>query len=143
MILSFVLGWLLWPGHGTKNQEQEVVASVRTVVTQFGKELKKVSLLAPDATGQIEAHYASFVSDDLLARWRNDPEAAPGRLASSPWPACIEVVDIKKKGAGEFDVRGAIVFMTSTQNPTKEPVKITVEKLHDEWKITSWQKKRP
>ncbi|HVS79470.1 MAG TPA: hypothetical protein VHF05_00655 [Candidatus Paceibacterota bacterium] len=98
----------------TAPAEDQAEASVRDVVTTFGSQLQKVSLLAPNAASTMEEFYGPYVSSDLLAKWEADPSNAPGRQTSSPWPNNIQVTDVSKSG-DNYIVRGQIVFMTSNE----------------------------
>ena len=66
------------------DQEQ----AVRTVVGEFGKRLGQVSVLAPVAmaAAAMDNAYAGYVAPDLLAKWKQSPQLAPGKQTSSPSP---------------------------------------------------------
>ena len=72
--------------------------TVRELVTEFGKKLQMVSLLAPEdiLSESLEENYGGLVSPALLEEWMEEPSAAPGRLVSSPWPDRIEVTGVEK-----------------------------------------------
>ncbi|HEX7051386.1 MAG TPA: hypothetical protein VF188_14360 [Longimicrobiales bacterium] len=87
------------------------------VVERFGARLARVSLLAPDSVvrRQIRAEYGPLVTPALLESWLRDPSAAPGRAVSSPWPDRIEVREVRRAGAGVYDVVGHVVYVTSVE----------------------------
>jgi hypothetical protein len=68
--------------------------AVRDLVDNFGKKLRNVSLLAPDAAQELQKQYAEFVSPVLLETWMKDVSKAPGRKVSSPWPDRIEITSL-------------------------------------------------
>jgi len=91
-------------------------ASQEEVVKEFGTHLKNVSLLgeAEDVARAMEEHYGPFVDPDTLAAWKADPQSAPGRLTSSPWPDRIDVAATGTPiGSNEYRVEGVVVEMTS------------------------------
>jgi len=149
-----LLGFLLWnnaawlkselgseAGPLSEESEQRAVVSL---VEDFGKKLQLVSLLAPaDAVNKsMEENYGGLVSPQTIAEWAKDPENAPGRLVSSPWPDRIEILNITKASAQVFKVEGEIVEVTSTEKENKgaaarRPITLEVEKAGERWLITS------
>jgi hypothetical protein len=122
-----------------ENHDEEQVAAL---VEEFGTKLKLVSLLAPqDVVGQsMEEHYGSYVSDELLAKWQHDPEHAPGRMVSSPWPERIEISAVEKIADDAYQVTGEIIEVTSTDLEgddvaNKIPITLTVKKFESGWLI--------
>lgn len=95
-----------------ENSEEEVITNL---VKDFGSKLKLVSLLAPKDTleKEIKENYSEFVSEKLIEKWLSDPENAPGRLTSSPWPDRIEVEDIEKVSENEYKVEGKVIEVAS------------------------------
>jgi len=126
----------------TKDQNQlldDESAAVENTVTQFGLQLKQVSLLSPDVKTAIQQHYSSLVIPELLAQWIQDPLKAPGRLTSSPSPDHIEIDSTKKLSDGTYEVKGNIIEVTSAQGEeVKIPVTVKVEKRDDKWLISSF-----
>jgi hypothetical protein len=119
---------------------------VRTLVEIFGKRLKSVSLLAPDAAQEIQTQYAEFVSPDLLAAWKSDPSKAPGRLTSSPWPDRIEISTLGKEGSDRYAMTGLVNEVTSVEAVNggafaTQPVRMVVQKLQGGWLITEYTAK--
>jgi beta-lactamase regulating signal transducer with metallopeptidase domain len=117
---------------------------VLSLVENFGETLKMVTLTAPKdiAADNIEEYYSEFVTPELLTLWMSNPQNAPGRTVSSPWPDRIEVTDIKSAGNGKYNISGEIIEVTSAklQNggaAAKYPVTLTVSKQHDRWLISS------
>ena len=121
--------------------------AVRRVVTSFGDRMKLVSLQAPDstATEQLDGAYADIVSAELLARWRSDPERAPGRLTSSPWPDRIEIDSARADDAGGCVIDGTLIHMTSVEATGggaagRDAVRITLRAAADSaWRISAYE----
>lgn len=118
-------------------------AAVSKLVEDFGKRLKNVSLLAPeDAVAKsIKDNYAAYVSPALLAHWQDDPQSAPGRVSSSPWPERIEIADTKKISDTKYQINGKIIEVTSVEMASggyaaKRPVVLVAEKADNKWLIT-------
>jgi hypothetical protein len=66
----------------------------------------------------LRENYSQFVSPALLAQWQSDPENAPGRVTSSPWPERIEIIDTEKLADSKYQVKGDIIEVTSGRWPT-------------------------
>ena len=117
--------------------------AVRGVVEAFGKKLQMVSLLAPEDVlrESMREHYADYVSPSLLEAWQNNPESAPGRLTSSPWPDRIEIRSVEATADDAYRVEGDIVEVTSAgQNgddgtADKRPVTLEVRNIEGRWLI--------
>lgn len=115
--------------------------SVKSVVENFGYNLKKVSLLSPLVALDIEENYKDFLDPALLAQWKADSSKALGRITSSPWPDRIEITSINKFGSGAYDVTGNIIELTSFEQTDggkefSRPVKIGVANFGSRWLIT-------
>ncbi|NLX91109.1 MAG: hypothetical protein GXZ07_05905 [Firmicutes bacterium] len=126
----------------TSNYEDE--AAVTRLVKDFGGKLKDVSLLASaeELTASLEEHYGEFVTSALLESWQNDPQQAPGRVSSSPWPELIEVVSLEKSAEGVYEVQGKVIEMTSVEMTqggiaAQRPITLTVEKSAGRWLISA------
>jgi hypothetical protein len=117
-------------------------STVRAVVEHFGSLMKNVSLLAPDASVQIQGQYAAYVAPELLAVWKANPESAPGRKTSSPWPEKINVVSIIPAGVGVYSVEANVVeFTNASGGPTPAavyPTSMRVENRGGQWLISLW-----
>lgn len=116
---------------------------MRATVAGFGQELKQVSLLSPDASSTMASAYGPYVDPALLAQWQANPERAPGRAVSSPWPESIVISSIAPQGAG-YAVQGAIVYMTSADfangtHGTIVPVTLLVIPEAGGWRIAAFQ----
>jgi hypothetical protein len=112
-------------------------AQVRAVVEGFGASLQQVSLLAPDAADQIRTQYAPFVAPELLDLWAASPQAAPGRVTSSPWPDHIEIAALIPQGDG-YLVDAVVVEMTSAGESGRYAIILTVEQVDGAWLITAY-----
>jgi len=130
------IGVYFWHQPNTKESRPADEASVKTVVINFGRALKNVSLLSPTAAKDIETNYKDFLDPALLAQWKADPSKALGRLTSSPWPESIEIASIGGFGSGAYDVSGKIIDMASTGMAGSRAIQIGVAKFKDRWLIT-------
>jgi len=124
----------------TAEQEQE---QVRSAVTAFGQKLQMVSLTAPpeQARQQMQENYGELVTPELLAQWQNQPDSAPGRKVSSPWPDRIEIMSVEKTD-GKYAVKGEIIEITSVEKTsggaaTRQSIDLTLTKSGDRWLIDS------
>lgn len=124
----------------SESDKQEVVS----LVEGFGGALKMVSLTAPTeiAAKSIEEQYAQYITPELLAAWKADPQSAPGRRVSSPWPDRIEIKEITPSGKGEYTVSGEIIEITSVEMQSggaaaKYPVTLQVTKQDNRWLISA------
>lgn len=118
-------------------------AQAAELAENFGRSLKNVSLLAPEdmVKKSLQENYGEFVAPALLTRWQNDPQNAPGRVTSSPWPERIEILNIEKLSALKYEIKGEIIEVTSVElvnggAAAKRPVTLIVEKSENRWLIT-------
>ena len=123
----------------SKDEDREI----RTFVTVFGSNFKKVSIVSPVASGEIANAYAPFVTPSLLAQWERDPLTAPGRKSSSIWPDSIQISSVSKSG-DNYRVEGSIVLLTTEDEKIGKtsallPVHILVSRDNDRWVITTYQ----
>lgn len=126
----------------SKQEEIEEVESIKSLVSNFGDRLKMVSLLAPEDVllESIEKNYGKFISKALLEKWKANPQTAPGRLTSSPWPERIEISSLDKISENEYEVRGDIIEVTSTDQSSDEatskiPILLKVVNDNGKWVI--------
>lgn len=145
-----LLGLFIWQNRAwlrlgadplSEEKQQQAVANV---VEEFGKRLKRVSLLdAADAVKEsMEENYRGLVSPELIEAWSKEPLKAPGRLTSSPWPDRIEISSITKVSAQAFKVEGKIIEITSAEvnrgrAAARRPITLDIEKVGDRWLITA------
>lgn len=116
--------------------------AAREVVVRFGERLQRVPTTAEDevVSAAVREHYGDLVTPGLLAAWTRNPDRAPGREVSSPWPDRIEIREIDDDD-GACDVEGEIVYVTSVEAGTggavaRESVELTVVRGRDgEWRI--------
>jgi len=125
--------------------EVDQQAAVRQVVEGFGTALQNVSLLGPQVPEEMQANYGAYVAPELLTQWMNNPQGAPGRLTSSPWPERIEISSIEQIGEGAYyHVEGFIIEVTDEgggigEAPTeavRRPIALTVQDTQAGWRIT-------
>jgi beta-lactamase regulating signal transducer with metallopeptidase domain len=137
------------PAPGTAvaaNQDQTAEAAVKDLVDGFGKKLQSVSLLAPAAQVQksMQENYGDYVAPELLAKWTNDPQNAPGKTVSSPWPDRIEISGLEKLADSAYRVQGEIIEITSVEKvnggvAAKQAITLDVSKVENRWLITAVQ----
>lgn len=118
-------------------------AAVRSVVEGFGKKLQTVSLLAPKdiLEKSMKENYGEFAAQELIEKWISDPEKAPGRLTSSPWPDSIEILAVERVSDNEYQVRGKIVEIANaegsdTKTVAKRPITLDLKKTEGKWLIS-------
>ncbi len=116
------------------------------VVTEFSTHLKQVSLMAPpDVVAKaMDEEYAAFVLPETLEAWKQNPQSAPGRLTSSPWPDHIEISTSTPTETG-YRVDGVIVELTNDTaanggRTSSYAVTVLLEKRAGEWKISSFER---
>lgn len=119
-------------------------AAVAGLVEDFGRRLQKVSLQAPRniVNKSMQENYGGLVSPSLLAEWAKDPQNAPGRVVSSPWPDHIEILSIEKVSESAYEVKGQIIEMTSVEMVSsgvaaRRPITLVVGKAENRWVITA------
>jgi hypothetical protein len=121
-----------------QTDENLIKTTVTNLVTNFGLNLQKVSLLAPEdiVKTSIKENYGDFISPNLFSTWQNDPQNAPGRLVSSPWPDRIEILSIEKLSEVAYKVEGEIIEITSDKTiAAKRPVTLLVKMINNRWLI--------
>jgi hypothetical protein len=125
------------------NAEQ---SAVEKAVLDFGKKLNMVSLTASRdvLVKSIEDNYAPFVSPELLEAWRQNPERAPGRMTSSPWPDRIEISKTQKDEDGSYSVGGRVIEITTTGVTANQySVGLKLRNRDGKWIITGFTKALP
>ncbi|MDD5696375.1 MAG: hypothetical protein PHO90_00125 [Candidatus Pacebacteria bacterium] len=140
LIFLILLAIIAGSAYLCNNQEKQNETAVRSVVEEFGKVLKNVSLLAPREilNQSLDQNYKDFLAPALLEEWKNDPSKSLGRFTSSPWPERIEIDGVEKISDESYLVQGYIIEMTSTGETTiKRHVALSVEKNNDRWLIIS------
>ncbi len=131
------------PGNNVPAPNDEFAKqAVVSVVETLGKKLQMVLLLAPADTvkANMQEHYGGLVSPNLLQKWQSDPQNAPGRLVSSPWPDRIEIISNEKLADGSYKVKGEIIELTSLEQTqggfaAKRPIDLIVRNLENKWLI--------
>lgn len=125
------------------NPEQDK-QDIRALVEAFGKTLRTVSLSAAEdvAAASLEENYRSFVTPELLQKWKADPQSAPGRTVSSPWPDRIDILSMEIIDSTRYAVQGEIIEVTSVEMENggaaaKRPVTLTVQRVNGRWLIDS------
>jgi hypothetical protein len=121
---------------------------VTTVVTEFGRRLRMVALLAPkeQMTKSMDEAYSGLVAAGLLATWKSNPEKAPGKRTSSPSPERIDISSITTKGHDAYVVKGKVILLTAQERREggvfqANPVTMTVSQQNGRWVITAFEEK--
>ncbi len=118
---------------------------VRTVVNNFGDELRQVSLVATTAstTESMDRYYSYYIRPDLLSSWKTSPKTALGRQTILPWPDHIDIHSLTDNENGTFTVEAAIVGtskgLASSTPPKEIPVRFTVSQGPDGWQISAYE----
>ncbi|MBY0122119.1 hypothetical protein [Bacillus sp. S/N-304-OC-R1] len=120
----------------TNESVEELVISL---VDKFGDKLQNVSLLGPktELEKSMKENYGGIVSPELIKQWLKDPQNAPGRLTSSPWPDRIDITETQKQSDQKYSVKGEIIEVTNTEVADRRPIQLIVEKVGKQWMITS------
>jgi hypothetical protein len=141
LIIAVVLiaGGLAYYRQYQQGQDIANDSSIRTVVTQFGTTMQKVSLSAPDAVQQIGNAYSPYASEALVNKWKQQKEFAPGRGTSSPYPDHIDIISLEKAPNNTYLVKANVIEMTSTGIAGQFPLTLTMGKAQNQWVITSYE----
>jgi hypothetical protein len=133
------------PKKQTQKESLKIVkpeSEIKVLVESFGSKLKLVPLLAPQRMikNSIQDNYSNYVDKQLLSKWISDPQKAPGRMTSSPWPDRIEVISIKMIFKNEYEVKGQIIELTSVEKANngifaRRSITLTVAKVNNKWLI--------
>lgn len=129
------------PPKQISQENQEMV--VENLVKEFGDKLKSVSLLAPAdvVKKSMQENYSDIVSPSLLAQWQANPQEAPGRMLSSPWPDRIDIITINKlPDDNGYEVTGEIIEITSSEEvnggvAAKRPITLVAKEVNGRWLI--------
>jgi hypothetical protein len=130
-------------GSTSTNSQAFGESAASSTVIAFGQALQRVSIMAPNAADLIASTYAPYVASALLQQWEADPQSAPGRVVSSPWPDHILIDSITPQGSG-YVFNGELVFMTSNEvenggNAGTTPVVIQLASENGTWRIVAFQ----
>lgn len=130
-----------WP---TALEDQD---AARAVVEEFGTKMQKVNILGDKtmAADAIAREYGTLVTPALLAKWQNDPQQAPGRVTSSPWPDRVEITGVERESRSRYIIEGQVVEVTNEggalESEPREAVRraasFVVEEHGGSWRIAS------
>lgn len=119
-------------------------ADVRALVEQFGKQMQKVSTLAPPAAmhRQLQSVYGGLLSPELLKMWQAHPDRVVGREVSSPWPQKIEVQQVDCGRGDACTVTGQVDYVTSSELAnggvfSRRPITLKANRVDAGWRITA------
>lgn len=87
------------------------------MVERFGKQMQKISVLAPPPAvrGELPKAYGGLLSPELLKDWQAHPDQIIGREGSSPWPDRIEIKQVDCATNGACRVTGDVDYITSNE----------------------------
>lgn len=130
------------PGKPPSNEQAE--NQVRKVVEDFGRSLKNVYVISPNAEliSSLRENYSPYLAPDLLESWINNPEQVVGREVSSPWPDRIRINSVNQVSETEYDVKGDIIEVTSTTDVVGgeasgyRPINLKLKRIEEKWLIT-------
>jgi len=119
--------------------ERQTIASI---VEMFGQKLRNVALMGPTelVNRSLDENYGSLVSPALLARWKDEPYNAPGRLVSSPWPDRIEISSLARMPDRSYQVQGQIIEITGQDQisggyAAKRSIALVLRQFGGKWLI--------
>lgn len=119
-------------------------AAARAVVDRFGRQMQKISVLAPPEAvrDELPKVYGRLLSAGLLARWRAHPNDAIGREGSSPWPDHIAVHTVDCHRPDACRVTGEVAYITSNEVEhggvaMRRPIALDVTHTTQGWRIDS------
>lgn len=142
VVLALAITMIVNPIDSNKKLAEEK-AQIAEMVTLFGSKLALVSLTNPKAVilQEMQTHYSDFVSSQLIEQWAEEPDQAPGRLTSSPWPDRIETINVEWIQDGSFAVNGTIVEVIAEAidnniTAATRSIQLRVEKIDGHWYIT-------
>jgi hypothetical protein len=95
----------------------DVHKAVRAVAERFGKQMQKISVLAPPGAvrDELPKTYGGVLSPELLKDWQAHPDRVIGREGSSPWPDRIEVKQVDCATDSACRVGGDVDYITSNE----------------------------
>lgn len=112
---------------------------VMAVASAFGDTIANVSLTAESAelSRQMDEAYAPYLTPELLAAWKADPDKAIGRTTSSPWPDHIDIGTVSRNVDDTYTVLGIVVEVASGSDApvATYPVALTFVQRDGKWRI--------
>jgi len=122
----------------------EARQAARSVVERFGKQMQKISVLAPPDAVRAELHtaYGGLLSPELLKTWHAHPDQIIGREGSSPWPDRIEIKQSDCTANGGCRVAGDVDYITSNEVAhggvfMRRAIALDVTRSGSDWRIAS------
>lgn len=119
-------------------------AAAEAVARHFGRQMQKISVLAPPATVRAELPkvYGDLLSPELLATWQANPAQVVGREGSSPWPEKIEIDQVECADRENCRVIGKVDYVTSNEVEhggvfMRRGITLAVARQDHGWRITS------
>jgi len=143
-----LVGVVVWFGFRSTDPilsvSNEEDTSVRAFVQDFGSRFKQVSLLSDDVSQEIGKYYGMYASPELIKKWQDRTEPAPGRHSSSLWPESVDVVSVMPQAPGVYRVEANVIEVVSGPGKPEPaavyPISLVVEKRGDTWIIVSLTK---
>lgn len=131
-----------WDLSGDIQSDEAEINEITELVQDFGRQLKMVSLLAPEEVLKetMYENYDDYVSQELIEEWLKNPESAPGKLTSSPWPERIDILSVENIGDKTYKVKGNIIDFTSVEMSdggiaAKREITLKISSSDDKWVI--------
>ncbi len=147
IIIAIIAASFLGLYYGPAARASRADTGAKAVLEAFGGKLKNVSLIGEKAAvaKAIEENYSAYVTAELLSDWKANPEHAPGRLTSSPWPARLGVATTRAQGAGRL-MTGEVILVTSEEavgeSADTVPFVALLIPTEDGWKIAAYQEEQ-
>ena len=123
-------------------------AAARAVAERFGRQMQKISVLAPAPAVREELPkvYGGLLSPQLLAQWRAHPDETIGREGSSPWPQRITVHRVDCGQPDACRVIGDVDYITSNEVAhggvfKRRKISMEVARNGKDWRILSMRLK--
>lgn len=118
--------------------------AVRSVVERFGKQMQKISVLAPPGAvrEELPKAYGGLLSPELLKDWQAHPDQIIGREGSSPWPDRIEIKQVDCAADGACRVAGDVDYLTSNEVAhggvfMRRAIALDMTRSGSDWRIAS------
>ena len=116
------------------------------MVERFGKQMQKISVLAPpDAVrGELPKAYGGLLSPELLKSWQAHPDQIIGREGSSPWPDRIGIKQVDCAADDACRVTGDVDYITSNEVEhggvfMRRAITLDVTHSGNDWRIAAVQ----
>lgn len=136
-LVFYFAGLVLAP---TSERSDQVVA----FMNEFGDRLDDVSLASSteEIAASMDEQYGPYLSDDLLASWKNDPSIALGKTKAGVIPDGIRIKSVRNVGTLSYTVKAFIKERVPTVVPGLGAVHAVGEKPYTfgvVWRGGGWE----